>query len=588
MQKRGLFLIFFLIFVIILLPTAYSIYEEEVYSGTIEDGDTLNISGSIFEFKIDPVSKKVYVGIDFSAIILANGQCKIKDNWDICIGNINFSYRNYTTWYDVYKAKVNVYQIKSDLDITNTIENSNLLIDEETIATLVLENNADVAAEDVIAVISIPYSILVTEVEGCKKTFDSIIFEGDVHPRQIRECTYKVKGLTGDDIELIANVTYFDGIEQKDTTSNTLDVKIYNYSLKISYEMNKSRFNIGENVNLTIKIKNTNDQYDIQIKTFTIKIPEGLLLIKKPKDTSGTDRLRSWSGTLVPGENETFLIELQAIKTYNYSIPIEASYEISKFLRTTKKVSNIEVYCDCPYIHHQFSQQITAPDQRVGLKASITNPSPLHNFRNVKIDYTTNIPNIQDHSTVHSKISPFESIRIFDSPITTPNLGETYNLDIKAVYESSSGEVFVVKNNIEIKIPSADEVTDDVNASTEEIIVPEEEDISDTEKSEEISEEESTDETIPVTTLKDEGIGQGFWSSFSFKNFNFGALSGTGQDTFFSFKKMLMAFFIFAIIIVVLVVITRFGKKKVEEKQTKEKINIEEIDKELKELKGLK
>ena len=125
MRKRGIFSIFSIIFSLILIPNAYSIYEESVYSGTVEDGDTLNISSSIFEFKIDPVSHKVYVGVDFSGIIVTSGECKIKDNWDICIGNINFSYRNYTTWYDVYKAKVDVYQIKSTLDIYKILTKPN-------------------------------------------------------------------------------------------------------------------------------------------------------------------------------------------------------------------------------------------------------------------------------------------------------------------------------------------------------------------------------------------------------------------------------------------------------------------------------
>jgi len=61
-----------------------------------------------------------------------------------------------------------------------------------------------------------------------------------VYPKQIRKCTYKIQGLSSDDFELTADVSYFDGIEQINTTSSTIDAKVYNYSLKISDKLNKS------------------------------------------------------------------------------------------------------------------------------------------------------------------------------------------------------------------------------------------------------------------------------------------------------------------------------------------------------------
>jgi|TARA_B100002003_G_C13936877_1_gene454863 hypothetical protein len=90
MKKRGLFPIFSTFFLLILIPNALSIYEELVYSGTVEDRDTVNITNHLFEFRIDSVSSKVYVEIDISGIIISSGECKIKSGFNICIGNISF------------------------------------------------------------------------------------------------------------------------------------------------------------------------------------------------------------------------------------------------------------------------------------------------------------------------------------------------------------------------------------------------------------------------------------------------------------------------------------------------------------------
>ncbi len=574
MKKRGIFSVFSVIFVLILMPNAYSIYEELVYSGAVMDDEVVEIADSIFEFKIDSISNKVFIDIDTSGIIVSKGECKIKDNFDICISAINFSHRNHTTWEMIYKALIDVYQIKSTLETTHTIEKNNLLIGEETTAELAIENTADVVAEDVTATINISSSILVTELEGCKKTYNGITFKSNVYPRQIKRCTYKIKGLTGDDFELKANVTYFDGVETKSEDSDTIDVKVYNYSLKIIPKLNKNKFNIGEELNLTVNIENINDEHDLRLTTFIIKIPEKLLLVKKPKDATVNNKIITWSGALAPNENKSFKLGLQGLMTGKYSIPIEATYKISKFLRTAKEVSNIEVYCNCPYLNHEFSQQIAVPDQRVGLKAFIVNPSSVHSFRNVKINYITNIPNIKDFSTVYSKISPFESIKIFDSPITTPDLDEIYYLNITAIYESSSNQVFIVKDKIIIKIPTADE-----NVPTEETIVTEQDEIAlVTEELENISDEvevekELTDENIQTETLD---INKTSWLKSFFKNFDFKVFAD--QGTYFSFKNLLILFYIFAIITVVLVIIVRFGKKKTEEKETE----LERIERELK------
>jgi hypothetical protein len=503
MQKRGIFT-FSIILLLVLMPSAFSIYSESVYSGTVEDKDILDISGHAFKFRIDPVSSKVYIEIDVSGVIISSNECKIKDSFEICIGNVSFSYRNYEDYYDVYKAVVDVSQIKSQIDVTNTIQQSNLLIEEETTAEMAVENTADVVAEDVTAVISIPQSISVTDLEGCKKISGNIVFEGDVYPTQVRKCTYRVTGLSGGDFELKANVTYFDGTGQVSATSGAVSGKVYNYSLKISPQLNKSRFGIQEKFNLAIDIENINDQYDLQITALSIKIPEKLLLLERPEHTSGNDRLISWSGTLEAGEKKSLIMQLQGQITGNHSVPVEASYKISKFLRTAKSTPNIEVYCDCPYISHDFSQQIMVPDQRVTLNAFLINPSAIHHFKNVKLSYITNVPNIQNYSAAYSSIRPFESIKIFDSPIITPPLDETYYFNATAIYESSANQVFVIDDRIIIKVPGEEETP----ATEEKTELEEQQETGELilgiEESEEAGEEEKEEESddVPVTTIE--------------------------------------------------------------------------------------
>src|SRR3989338_11306327 len=123
MKKRGSLL--FAVFLFI-LTAGYAVYEDSAYSGTVKHGEIIEISDRNFQFRIDSVSNKVVVDIDSSGMIIENGKCRIKDNFDVCVKNISFSHRNLTTYLDVYLAEVEIYQIKSNVDVTHTIDKSSI------------------------------------------------------------------------------------------------------------------------------------------------------------------------------------------------------------------------------------------------------------------------------------------------------------------------------------------------------------------------------------------------------------------------------------------------------------------------------
>src|SRR3989338_8259964 len=504
MKKIGALFLFLGLFSFILIQTAYPIYEESVYSGTVKDKEILKISNRDFQFRIDSASSKVVVDIDSSGMIIENGECRIKNNFDVCVKNISFSHKNLTTYLDIYQAEVEVYLIKSNVDVTHTIDKSSILIDEEATAELSVENTADIIAKDFIATIPVPDSILVTEIDGCAKSFSNIVFKEDIHPKQIKKCTYKVKGISGDEFELTADASYFNGVETVSADPDPVSVKVYNYSLKISSELNKS-IRIDESFNITVNIENINDQYKLTITTFNIKISNNIIIIKKQKDMTRNNQVLSWSGSLNPKEKKSFVAELQAIRTGNYTVATEASYKVSKFLIGTEHKSTIEVSCDCPYISEELSPKEYRPGQKILLRAFIINPDNSRPFNNLKLNYVTSIPELQDFSITYPKINPKESIKIFDSSFDAPELGNSYHFNISAVYESKNHEVFFEKERIVIKVPeqAANKLEDKQEQVKEESV---EESIEDAEVKNETegAEQQETEEEIPVITLENE------------------------------------------------------------------------------------
>jgi hypothetical protein len=498
-KKRDIFYALIISVLFILMPNAYATYGKLVYSGTVDDGNTIDIENIPFNFRVDSVSSKVYVEIDNSGLIVPIGDCKSLNNFGVCVNNISFSYRNLTDYRDVYEATLEVYQIKSEITITNTIKKNSILMGEETNAELSFENTADTLAEDVTASIQIPSSISVTNLEGCKKTSNLITFHEDVHPTQIKKCTYTLEGLTGDDFELVADVSYFNGIGWINTTSDTLNVKVYNHSLKIEHVLNKSKFSIGENLDLKVKIENINDEYELRVTNLNIKIPQKISILKTPEDTLNNNQIIRWIGSLAPNENKEFIILLKSPIIGNHSILTEANYKIETFSRTAQKKSDIEVYCDCPYLSHKFSGEIV-PGQHLGIKAFIDNPNTIDIFDDIKIKYSSNIPDLPDFSSnTYSDINPLEGIKIFDFSTIAPSLEEIYYFNITFTFKSPNNQIFIVKDNIIIEVPSEEVPIEEEQEETEIVILETgitEEIINDTK--EEIVEE------VPVIELKDE------------------------------------------------------------------------------------
>ena len=140
---------------------------------------------------------------------------------------------------------------------------------------------------------------------------------------------------------------------------------------------------IGEKTNITFFMENINEEYDLQITRLNILVPENLEITKKPQGTSLSNQVITWSGNIKIGDNATFITEIRGIAAGKSSISAEATFKISKFIRTIEKSSDIEVYCDCPYIYHEFSKKITAPGEKVNLKVFIINPSSAYDFSNL-------------------------------------------------------------------------------------------------------------------------------------------------------------------------------------------------------------
>ncbi len=452
MKKRGdlaVLVVLALSLFITLTPGALSIYGETLYSGSVEDGKTVDVGGMPFTFRVEQVSSKIYAEFNSSAVIVPSFECRVKGSLNICAKNISFAYTNSNESRDVYKADVEITMIKSKIEASHSISKQSLLIDEEAIAELKVQNIADISAKNLVATIDIPSNLFLGEVEGCKKLYNRVILADEITPAEIKTCSYKLTGLAAGDFELKPDIAYFDGVGDVNATSAAVQGKVYNRSLKISPLLNKSSFDIGEKFNLTLNIENTNEEYTLDISLMNLKLPANLLLLKQPKEFSKNKNILTWRGSLAPKEAAGFIMELQSYATGNYSIIAESVYKEGKFSRKSEDKLGIEIYCDCPVIQHELAPESFESSQPVRLTARLSNPNNAQEFSNLGISYKSSIPEIKSGSLNYGKISPLEVIDIMESSFAAPPPGQVYELNITARFKSVK-QPFMLRENIVI------------------------------------------------------------------------------------------------------------------------------------------
>jgi len=267
MKKRGFFILLAL-----LITVEYSLAADDlVFSDTVYHNDYKEIEGKDFEFRVTNVG--VSVNIDNQGIIVDPFLCKIKDNFQICVSNVTFAYKNLTTYEYIYKALVKVYLKKSSLSIDKTVSNS-FLVGELIGVKLKLENTANIPAEDVVLTDKYPPEIVVSEVKGCILKSNTVTYTGPIGPEKTRTCTYKIKGLKPINFTSVVKATYFDGLNDINLT-HTNTITVLGYSLDVNLTIDKEKITIGDQVELSLSLKNLNQIKDLRVTLLTLEVPRG-------------------------------------------------------------------------------------------------------------------------------------------------------------------------------------------------------------------------------------------------------------------------------------------------------------------------
>jgi len=450
MKKYTIFLIAF----ILLLKLAGA--ETQIFSGKVITDQDKVIENNIFRFRYDETSNKIYAQTPSTNLIIDNGACKSNALFRICITNATFYDKNITTYVYYYEIDLKIYKLTGSLTPTTLLGSNALLPNEPTTFQITITNPTD------FDILNIKYienldPFYVTEVTGCTLANSQLSWQGSLKPRFDKICTAKiVTSMSGNHI-FTGNLSYFNGYETKNETTDSASVTVAQKQLKVTRIIdNNTGLQQPFYINYSLQNVNLNERLE---GVMTIDVPSNVKIIEYiPYLNQNGNVLRQ---TLILDPSKMFNFSLYLEQTSTSDAPIKEKYEytIKNVFDTLENYTLISV----PEIKPVVIITSEYPEVMIGQKfivvVNLKNPSKIYSLS--AIEATLIVPNNNNIVQKLDKLDPGQSYPIISNILTSPNSSsglDKLKLDLSIKY-SFNGFVSYLNSSSEVKLKQEQQTT---------------------------------------------------------------------------------------------------------------------------------
>ncbi|MBS3114736.1 hypothetical protein J4448_06555 [Candidatus Woesearchaeota archaeon] len=315
-----------LIFILMLFLTLQIVYAEtKIFSGTVITDTDKVIEGSIFKFKYDDVSNKVFAQTPTTALIVDNGACKSNNVFRVCINRANFSYKNVTTYVYYYEVDATIYKLTGSLSTSSKSILTDLLQGESTEFTITITNPTDFDITDIIYNEDLT-PFLIKDVKGCSLDGNQIKWQGFLTSKYDKTCTATIAAEKEGTQNLAGNLSYFNGFETEKKTTDSITIKVLPKQLKISQFTDKN-IEIKKPFYFNISLQNVHSSEDIN-SFAAIMIPSHVSLIKDTPVFEKNARVLKHSLMLKPGAAINYSLYMEKLSEGKEPINYRFDYTI--------------------------------------------------------------------------------------------------------------------------------------------------------------------------------------------------------------------------------------------------------------------
>jgi len=428
---------------LILIPIA--VCQVDLEDDWIEEGDSFKLG----DFKLTPVwtGHSAYITIDEMSVDVPLSECRKKRPFNICLEETRLTLdgevvpdtiNNEDT---VVEMKLVVTGLLSEIDLTRTFEKTELLINEETDVVVMMHNNDQADATEIIYEESYPSAVKITDMEGCDLSDGDITWTGMLRPDNFHECSYTITALTDKTFNSKAELEYFNGMEDEKST-NTARLNILDYVLETELDTRSTKLTAGEIIEMDVLLTNAYSQV-LDVRDLEFIIPKAFTVIEEGE----LDSQNSWKGEIIDDFNFTMI--LQAVQTGTHVVNISAKYDVAGVIQ---KVTSYKKFTVKPDVGVKITSDLSGAwaGAVTPLTIEIFNPGPKSIFEIIAI-VTTDLPGMENIKLMRDSIGVKNAIKVLDTEYSTDYAGD-YGINFSLQYKNEFGEIFKEQQTYGVKI----------------------------------------------------------------------------------------------------------------------------------------
>lgn len=316
----------FLLFIIIISICNVCNGYEEKFIDWVYDNNTVTVGQEKYRVLISDNIQNIRVFHDDLIFLVSKDDCTTKDKVKICVED--FVVDDFSQEKGVYMG---IYYKIPDIEIIRTVNNHNVEIGDPVEFELSLENIGNYPAADLIYTDSFPKEITILSVSGeCKIGNDnSIILEGKLETGQKLRCDYTIIPSREIEVDLKAQIDYFDGYENKTIYSTLINLKS-DPIFEINTAFDNEDVQLGENFKLYFNITNIINQR-LDFSELSFKFPDKMKVEFFNIEKSGDKYI--WDGSISYNDTKEIVFEILPLESGNF----EVLYDINLIKKDDKR-----------------------------------------------------------------------------------------------------------------------------------------------------------------------------------------------------------------------------------------------------------
>lgn len=451
--------------ILLILPIVSAFEGKRISTAWYYAGETITVNNKLYSLMISSANDKIGLKYDSQLEIIDVGSCERITDAGFCVLEIEDYEKEHRR-----RARIEVYDLETAIEVTREIENANLIVGEEAEMTVKIENNGE---EDTIVtyIDEFPEGIEITEADKeLTVVGNRVEWTGEIKEGRDEEFEYSIRATQKTDSTLVGRFEYDGEAYFTDklrlTAGAVLDVK---------FNWEQQEIPVGYEIDLDVNLSNNEDDR-IRVNNFTIIFPEGLIVRK------GFRRITNytWDGSISAGSSKEISFHVKADKSGGFRVKSMAEFEFGeKKQLISRHESTLEVgepqlkiWIGFDIGDEELNENEIEARQTGYIEVDVQKPNPDVIIKNIKIEIS--IPYINFTKTSYFdeiEHDDYESKRVANIKFVAPDVDRNTKIKIYVTtyYETEFGEKNQETEDKEIKVLKIKEVkiTNDVDRTVE-------------------------------------------------------------------------------------------------------------------------